>query len=86
VAVAQLLSKNKYLSPLKFFDLHFGFNKNFQVNRMLVAQQAHCIAKMGADESSVSTFCFSNWLHIQPDDINLAICISSTFVYKFSFS
>ena len=27
-------------------------------------------AKMGADGSSVSTFCFSIWLHIQLDVIN----------------
>ena len=29
-------------------------------------------AKMGADVSSVSTFCFLIWLHIQQDVINLA--------------
>jgi hypothetical protein len=39
---------------------------------------------MGADGSRVSTFCFSIWLHIQLDVINLAMCISSTFIYKFS--
>ena len=43
-------------------------------------------AKMGADGIRVSTFCFSIWLHIKLDVINLAICISSTFIYKFSFS
>lgn len=43
-------------------------------------------AKMGADGSRVSTFCFSIWLHIQLDVINLAMCKSSTFIYKFSFS
>jgi len=43
-------------------------------------------AKMGADGSRVSTFCFSIWLHIQRDVINLAMCKSSTFIYKFSFS
>jgi hypothetical protein len=42
--------------------------------------------KMGADGSRVSTFCFSIWLHIQLDVINLAMCKSSTFIYKFSFS
>jgi hypothetical protein len=42
------------------------------------------LAKMGADGSRVSTFCFSIWLHIQLDVINLAMCISSTFIYKFS--
>jgi hypothetical protein len=41
-------------------------------------------AKMGADGSRVSTFCFSIWLHIQLDVINLAMCKSSTFIYKFS--
>lgn len=30
-------------------------------------------AKMGADGSRVSTFCFSIWLHIQQDVINLAM-------------
>jgi len=43
-------------------------------------------AKMGADGSRVSTFCFSIWLHIQQDVINLAMCKSSAFIYKFSFS
>jgi hypothetical protein len=43
-------------------------------------------AKMGADGSRVSTFCFSIWLHIQQDVINLAKRISSTFIYKFSFN
>jgi hypothetical protein len=43
-------------------------------------------AKMGADGSRVSTFCFSIWLHIQLDVINLAMYKSSTFIYKFSFS
>jgi hypothetical protein len=43
-------------------------------------------AKMGADGIRVSTFCFSIWLHIQLDVINLAVCKSSTFIYKFSFS
>ena len=42
-------------------------------------------AKMGADGNRVSTFCFSIWLHIQLDVINLAMCKSSTFIYKFSF-
>jgi len=42
-------------------------------------------AKMGADESRVSTFRFSIWLHIQLDVINLAKCMSSTFIYKFNF-
>ena len=42
-------------------------------------------AKMGADGSRVSTFCFSIWLHIQQDVINLTMCKSSTFIYKFSF-
>ena len=40
--------------------------------------------KMVADGSRVSTFCFSIWLHIQLDVINLAVCKSSTFIYKFS--
>ncbi len=43
-------------------------------------------AKMGADGSRVSTFCFSIWLHIQQDVINLAMYKSSAFIYKFSFS
>ena len=43
------------------------------------------LAKMGADGSRVSTFCFSIWLHIGQDVSNLAMCISSTFSYKFSF-
>jgi len=43
-------------------------------------------AKMGADGSRVSTFCFSIWLYIQLDVINLAMCKSSTFIYNFSFS
>ena len=43
-------------------------------------------AKMGADGSRVSTFCFSIWLHIQLDVINLAMCKSSTIIYKFGFS
>jgi len=43
-------------------------------------------AKMGAAGSRVSTFCYSIWLHIQINVINLAMCISSTFIYKFSFS
>ena len=30
-------------------------------------------------------FCFSIWLHIGQDVINLAMCKSSTFIYKFSF-
>jgi len=40
----------------------------------------HGFAKMGADGSRVSTFCFSIWLHIQLDVINLAMCKSSTFI------
>ena len=43
-------------------------------------------AKMGADGSRVSTFCFSIWLHIQQDVINLTMCKSSAFIYKFNFS
>ena len=40
---------------------------------------------MGADGSRVLTFCFSILLHIKLDVINLAMCISSAFIYKFSF-
>lgn len=40
-------------------------------------------AKMGADVSRVSTFCFLIWLHIGQDVINLAMCKSSAFIYKF---
>ncbi len=43
-------------------------------------------AKMRADGSRVSTFWLSVRLHIQQDVINLAMCKSSTFIYKFSFS
>jgi len=43
-------------------------------------------AKMGADGSHVATFCFSIWLHIGQDVINLAMYKSSTFIYKYSFS
>ena len=43
-------------------------------------------AKMGADGSRGSTFCFSIWLHTGQDVINLAMYKSSTFIYKFSFS
>jgi len=39
-------------------------------------------AKMGAEGSRVSTFCFSLWLHIQQDVINLAMCKLQTFIYK----
>ena len=39
-------------------------------------------AKMGADESLVSVFCFSIWLHIGQDVNNLAMCKSSTSIYK----
>ena len=39
------------------------------------------IAKMGADGSRVSTFCFSILLNIQQDVINLSMCISSTYIY-----
>jgi hypothetical protein len=31
-------------------------------------------------------FCFSNWLHIRHYVSNLAICQSSTYMYKFSLS
>ena len=41
-------------------------------------------AKMGADESCVSIFCFSIWLHIQQNVINFAKWKSSAFIYKFS--
>ena len=44
-----------------------------------------CIAKMQADGSRVSTFCFSIWLHIGQTNNYLAMCKSSTFIYKFSF-
>jgi len=38
---------------------------------------------MQADEKRISTFCFSIWLHIKLDVINLAKCKSSTLKYKF---
>jgi hypothetical protein len=42
------------------------------------------ICKSRAVGSRVSTFCFSTWLHIGQEVNNLAICKSSTFIYKFS--
>ncbi|MEO8211438.1 MAG: hypothetical protein ABI840_12840, partial [bacterium] len=42
-------------------------------------------AKIGADGSRVSTFCFSILLLFRLDINNLAECISSTFNYKFIF-
>ena len=36
-------------------------------------------AKMGAYGSRVSTFCFSIWLHIQQDVINLALVLIINF-------
>jgi hypothetical protein len=41
--------------------------------------------KMGADGSRVSTFCFSILLLFRQDVINLAMCKSSTFIYKLFF-
>jgi hypothetical protein len=43
-------------------------------------------AKMGADGSRVSTFCFSIWLHIQQDVINLASEFAINFLSLFSSS
>jgi hypothetical protein len=40
------------------------------------------IAKMQADGSCVSTFCFSISLHIGQGVNNLVMCKSSTFIYK----
>jgi hypothetical protein len=42
-------------------------------------------AKMGTDESCVSTFCFSILLLFQLDINNLAKYKSSAFIYKFIF-
>jgi len=43
-------------------------------------------AKMGADGSRVSTFCFSIWLHIQLDVINLALEYIINFLSLLNFS
>lgn len=42
------------------------------------------LAKMGADGSRVSAFCFSIWLHIQLDVINLALEYAINFLSLFS--
>jgi hypothetical protein len=41
---------------------------------------------MGQTEPEFQLFVFSIWLHVGQDDINLAMCISSTFGLLFGRS
>jgi hypothetical protein len=43
-------------------------------------------AEMGQTEPEFQLFVFSIWLHVGQDDINLAMCISSTFGLLFGRS
>ena len=54
-------------------------------NNCFIREGGGQTTKWGADGRRVSTFCFSFWLHIQLEVINLAGCKSSTFILFINF-